>query len=115
MELFVKRITDDVVFKVHKFILGTGTDDTSEHIWCNDWHGHHVIGIDCIWETKKKEISITELTSEQLTRMYHWLLYKIGEVETDAEDVAIARMIEPFLSEEYGFTVDELEQRFKNQ
>jgi hypothetical protein len=31
---------------VHKYILD---NEGKQHVWCNDWYGHHVIGVDCEW------------------------------------------------------------------
>ena len=48
MDLLIKRKSDGEVFKVWKYVLGS-TSQPEEHIWCNDWYGHHIIGVDCEW------------------------------------------------------------------
>src|ERR1700749_3661990 len=37
------------VFEVHKYIKDA---EGVEHIWCNEWYGHHGIGHDCEWVDK---------------------------------------------------------------
>ena len=48
MDLLIKRKSDGEVFKVWKYVLGSPSQP-EEHIWCNDWYGHHIIGVDCDW------------------------------------------------------------------
>ena len=45
--LSVKSHTGDT-YTVHKYILD---NEGKQHIWCNEWYGHHVIGVDCEWES----------------------------------------------------------------
>lgn len=48
MDLLIKRKSDGEVLKVWKYVLGSPSQP-EEHIWCNDWYGHHIIGVDCEW------------------------------------------------------------------
>lgn len=42
--LQVIRNVDKSKIKVNRYILD---NDNVEHIWSNDWYGHHIIGNDC--------------------------------------------------------------------
>jgi hypothetical protein len=46
MKIEIIRKEDNKIFLVHKYTLG-GTGE--QNIWCWDWHGHHIIGVDCEW------------------------------------------------------------------
>ena len=48
MDLLIKRKSDDEIFKVRKYVKSEEPNE-EEHIWSNDWYGHHVIGVDCEW------------------------------------------------------------------
>lgn len=54
MALHVKRTTDNVIFRVRKYVRSD--NENQELIWCDDWYGKHRIGYDCEWHafvTKK--------------------------------------------------------------
>lgn len=44
MIILVKNIKDNTIHEVRKYIK---SDDGEESVWCNDWYGHHKLGIDC--------------------------------------------------------------------
>ena len=49
----IKRLKDDKIFKVTRYFDGS---DGNEHIYCDDWEGHHIIGKDCEWVTIEETI-----------------------------------------------------------
>ena len=63
MDLFIKRKSDGEIFKVRKYVKAE-MPDLEEHIWSNDWYGHHVIGSDCEWangSTSEKDLRVCEV------------------------------------------------------
>ena len=50
MGLFVKRNDTNEIVEVRKYIKSD--NPIEEHIWSNDWYGHHIIGNDCEWVGK---------------------------------------------------------------
>jgi len=58
MDLFIKRKSDGEIFKVRKYVK-SDEPILEEHIWSNDWYGHHIIGSDCEWandSTSEKDL-----------------------------------------------------------
>lgn len=61
MGLKVKRKDTGDIVTVRKYILSE--NPTEEHIWSNEWYGHHIIGNDCEWcdgkenNTKNKQLT----------------------------------------------------------
>jgi hypothetical protein len=50
-KLFVKNITDGSIHEVWKYM------GVTESVWCDTWHGHHVIGYDCEWYNENTEVN----------------------------------------------------------
>ena len=83
-----------IVYKVRKYILDS---DLTESIWCDEWYGRHVIGQDCEWYAKAKELQAAEQCK--------WAVVdkeKIFDTEEDARecclffwDYTIVKIIEP--------------------
>ena len=46
MSFFVVQKDLKAIHEVTKYVKH---DDGKESIWCNTWHGHHTIGVDCFW------------------------------------------------------------------
>ena len=53
---YVKNIEDNSVHEIQKYIKGT---DGEQHIWCNTWYGHHIIGKSCEFATPIEPKQIT--------------------------------------------------------
>jgi len=53
MILKIISITDRKVCVVQKYSLDM---EGKQHIWSNDWYGHHIIGVDCEWFIVDNEI-----------------------------------------------------------
>lgn len=49
MILQVKRKSDNKIFDVFKYLKSNREDDQREHVWCEDWKGHHILNVDCEW------------------------------------------------------------------
>jgi len=63
MDLFIKRKSDGEIFKVRKYVKAE-MPDLEEHVWSNDWYGHHIIGSDCEWandSTSEKDLRVCEV------------------------------------------------------
>lgn len=43
MELKIRRLSDNKIFTVWKYI----NTDEEISVWCRDWYGRHIIGADC--------------------------------------------------------------------
>lgn len=49
--LKLKRLEDGEIFMVKKYINANGEIS----IWCDEWYGHHKIGVDCVFFDGKEE------------------------------------------------------------
>ena len=47
MDLKVKRNDTGEIVSVRKYVKSE--NPAEQHIWSNEWYGHHVIGYDCEW------------------------------------------------------------------
>lgn len=57
--LYVINIEDKTIHKVRKYII---ENDGTESVWCDTWHGRHIIGRHCDF--------VSEKNGEQQERMY---------------------------------------------
>lgn len=86
----IKRISDGEVFEVRKYIKGNG----EESAWCDDWYGHHVVGVDC-------EL-VNTYTAEDMEAFAEWIsinatpspLYGYWILNGTGEEVSTARLWE---------------------
>lgn len=65
MDLLIKRKSDGEIFKVRKYVKAE-EPILEEHIWSNDWYGHHIIGSDCEWanyQTSEKDLRVCEVVA----------------------------------------------------
>lgn len=81
-------------FKVYKYTIDGVNGE--QNIWCNDWYGHHRIGVDCEWvtvEDQDEKIYQLEVENQMLRLIVDKLSNPIVTTEYATNTVEVPEVI----------------------